>query len=203
MPTEKGNIRLRRKSIWPKFKMSYKKQSSIVFLLFIGIVAITVCSGCGYKVRSSVGSLPSGAQSIGIPTFKNLTTTYKIEQRITSAVIREMAQKTRSTVNSSNSGVDLVLLGEIYYVNSTPVVFGNDTNKSQTFGSAFMITVQMHVKLMRLKDSAVVWRNDDFLFTERYALNPNVKDFFSEDNPSLDRLAKNFAASLASSILDR
>jgi hypothetical protein len=56
---------------------------------------------------------------------------------------------------------------------------------------------------VRLKDSSVLWQNDDFLFRERYVLNSSVRDFFSEENPALERLARDFAASLASTILER
>lgn len=158
---------------------------------------------CGYRVRGSVGALPAEARSLGIPTFRNLTTQYKIEQLISRTVLREFSTRTRATVNSSASGVDLVLLGEIRNVSSGPVTFGTRTEDSQTTGTAFLVTVQLSVKLVRLSDSSVIWQNEDFLFRERYAINSDVQDFFSEENPALERLAKDFAASLASAVLHR
>jgi len=175
------------------------KHCLIGFAAVLGI--FLTFSACGYRVRSSVGKLPSEAQSLGIPTFRNMTTQFKIEQLISRAVLQEFSARTRSTVNSSGSGVDLVLLGEIYNVSSIPVTFGTQTG-SPTSGSAFLVTVQMNVRLMRLQDSSIVWQNNSFLFRERYVLNSDVRDFFSEENPALERLARNFAASLASSILD-
>jgi hypothetical protein len=163
---------------------------------------IAASGGCGYRVRSSVGPLPSKAQSIGIPTFQNLTTQYKIEQVITSAVLKEFSARTRSTVNSSSSGVDLVLVGEIREVSSFPVTFETQTAGAQTTGSAFLVSVRVSAKVVQLRDSNIIWQNEDFLFRERYVMNSNVRDFFSEEVPALDRLAKNFAASLASSILN-
>jgi len=110
--------------------------------------------------------------------------------------------RTRATVNSSGSGVDLVLLGEIKGVSSVPVTFTIQTDQ-QTYASGFLVTVQLGVKLMRLRDSSILWQNEDFLFRERYVLNGNVQDFFSEENPALERLAHSFAATLVSSILNR
>jgi hypothetical protein len=159
--------------------------------------------GCGYRVRSSVGTLPSEAHSLGIPTFLNFTTQYKMEQLISRAVLKEFSTRTRSTVNSSSSGVDLVLEGEIRDITSVPVLFGTLDERSQTTGSTFLITVRLNVHLKRLRDSSIIWKNENFLFRERYSLNSNVRDFFSEENPALERLARSFAASLASSILDR
>jgi hypothetical protein len=165
-------------------------------------IALLSCT-CGYHAHSAVAKLPFGIESLGIPTFRNLTSQYKIEQQITSAVLKEFTLRTRATVNSSNTDVDSVLLGEIRSVSSVPVTFGTQTVGSQTFGSAFLVTVQLSVKLMRLSDSTILWQNSDFLYIERYVLNADVRDFFSEENPALERLAKNLAASLASTIFDR
>jgi hypothetical protein len=162
-----------------------------------------ISAGCGYKVRSSVGKLPEGIGSLGIPTFRNLTTQYKVEQIISRAVLSEFSERTRARVSSSSSGVDAVLLGDIRSVSAVPVTFGTQTSGSQTFGSAFMVTVQIGARLVRTRDSVVIWQNEDFLYRERYVLNPNVRDFFSEENPALERLSKSFAAALAASILDR
>jgi hypothetical protein len=117
--------------------------------------------------------------------------------------LKEFSVRTRAAVDSSNSGVDMILLGEIRRVSSVPVTFGTQTSGSQTFGSAFLVELQLSVKLVRVRDSSVIWQNENFLFRERYVLNSNVRDFFSEENPALERLARGFAASLASSVLDR
>lgn len=154
--------------------------------------------GCGYRVKSAVRPLPDGVRSLGIPTFLNLTQQFRVEQQITRAVLEEFMARTRVPVNSRSTGVDAVLLGEIRSVSSSPVTFGADT-----FGSAFQVSVQLAVKLVRVRDGAVLWQNADFLFRERYAINTKVVDFFSEESPALDRLAREFAASLASTVLNR
>ncbi len=162
------------------------------------LVVFSLSPGCGYRVQSSVRSLPAGIGSLGIPTLKNSTSQYRIEQRITGALLREFSARTRAPVNSSTIGVDAVLLGEIRQVFSNPVTYANDA-----FGSAFVVTVQIAVRIVRTSDSAVLWENSDFLFTERYVLNKEVRNFFSEEGPALDRLSQDFARSLASTILSR
>jgi hypothetical protein len=166
----------------------------------VGILAtsLAVLAACGYRVQSSVKALPHGIQSLGIPVFTNLSQQYRLEQRITGAVLKEFSTRTRVPVNPSPTGVDAVLQGEIRTVNSSPVTFGSDT-----FGSAFLVTVQMAVKLVRVADSAVLWENNNFLYRERYVLNRSVGDFFFEENPALDRLARDFASSLVSTILNQ
>jgi hypothetical protein len=170
-------------------------------LLVLSLAA--ALGGCGYYVKSAAGRLPGGAESIGIPTFRNLTGEFKIEQTLTRALLREFASRTRGRVDSRDSGPDLVLLGEVKEVRAVPVTFGAQGSGAQTFGSAFQVTVRVGVRLVRQRDSAVVWENADFLFRERYLLNSDVRDFFAEDGPALERLANSFAASLAGVVLER
>jgi hypothetical protein len=185
--------------------MSIKTKKSCYFSqtirLSLLLCAILFCGACGYRVRGSVGKMPDGIESLGIPTFRNLTGQYRIEQIISSAVLKEFSLRTKVPVNSKNSGVDSVLMGEIISISSTPVTFGTQKVGSRTYGATFMISVKISAKLMRLKDSAVLWQNDGFLYREPYVLNANVRDFFSEENPALERLARDFAASLASTVL--
>ena len=171
--------------------------------LMLILCVMLICGGCGYRVRGSVGKLPEGIQSLGIPTFRNLTGQYRIEQIISSAVLKEFSLRTKVPVNSNSTGVDSVLMGDIVHISSTPVTFGTQKVGSQTYGATFMISVQISAKLVRLKDSTILWQNDSFLFREPYVLNANVRDFFSEENPALERLAQHFAASLASIVLNR
>ena len=161
------------------------------------IFALLILSGCGYRVRSAVGQLPDGAESIGIPTFRNLTNEPEIEQILTRAILREFSARTRGRVNSSGTNADLVLLGEVKDVTAVPVTFGLQDSGERTFSSAFQVTVRIGAKLVRQRDSAVVWENEDFIFRERYLLNLDVRDFFTGDNPAFERLARNFASELA------
>ena len=164
--------------------------------LLLGL-AVTVAA-CGYKVQSSVRSLPAGINSLGIPTFNNSTSQYRIEQRVTAAVLKEFSERTRVPVDSKKSGVDAVLLGDIRLISSSPVTYAADA-----YGSAFVVTVHVAVKLVRTSDSSVLWENPGFLFTERYVLTNKVANYFPEEGPALDRLSHDFAASLASTILSR
>jgi len=164
----------------------------------VAVLLASLASGaCGYRVAGAVKKMPTGIQSFGIPPFRNLSPTYRIEQRLTAAVLREFSTRTRCIVRPEAAGMDAVLIGEVRTVSSSPVTFGADT-----FGSAFVVTVQVSAKLVRTSDAKVLWENPDFLFRERYVLNGRVSDFFSEEGPALDRLARDFAASLASTVLN-
>ena len=153
-------------------------------------------------MRSAVGRLPGGAESIGIPTFRNLTGEPEIEQVMTRAILREFTARTRARINSSDSDADLVLFGEVNEVTAVPVTFGAQNSGERTFSSAFQITVRIGAKLVRQRDSTVIWENENFIFRERVLLNSDVRDFFAEDNPAFERLARNMASSLAGAVID-
>ena len=176
----------------------YKFHRICVYLKIALILTALLFPGCGYHVRSAVGRLPDGAESIGIPTFKNLTAEPEIEQILTRALLREFAARTRGRVDSGDSGADLVLLGEVKDVSAVPVTFGAQNSGELTFSSAFQITVRIGAKLVRRRDHAVVWENENFVFRERYLLDSDVRNFFAGDHPAFERLSRNFAASLAS-----
>lgn len=161
-------------------------------------VLLLLISSCGYRVTPSIKTLPAGIKSLGIPTFKNLTQQFRLEQMMTSAILKEFAARTRASVNSKSSGVDAVLVGEIHSISSSPIAFGTE----DSFGTTFLVTVQVGAKLVRLKDSSIIWENSNYLFRERYVLNSEVSNFFSEENPALERLTREFAGALTSTILN-
>lgn len=172
---------------------------------FVFLILLTQClalaafaTGCGYRVTSSVKNLPAGIHSLGIPTFKNDTREFQIEQQITAAVLKEFSIRTRVPVSSASAGVDAVLQGEIKGLSANATAFGTDA-----FASAFLVTVEVSVKLVRVKDNAVLWENPSMAFRGQYVLNSQVTQFFSEENAAIDRVARDFAASLASTILSR
>ena len=171
--------------------------------LLLALALSAPVAGCGYRLAGSMGRLPGGAQSLGIPTLRNLTNQHGIEQTLTAALLEEFSLRTPGRVDSRPTGADAVLMGEIVEITSTPVTFGTEQAGSRTFGTSFVVTVRSSVRLVRPDDSAVLWQNTDLVFRERYALNPSIADFFSEENPALERLARAFASSVAGAVLER
>jgi len=169
-----------------------------MLLRALSISLLLFPAACGYRLVSAVQILPGGVRSLGIPTFINTTRQYKLEQVITEAVLQEFFLRTRVPVNSDASGVDAVFQGVIRDMRSSPVSFDKEG-----FASEFLVTVQISAKLVRVRDGAVLWQNPDFVYQNRYVLNSRVTEFFSEENAALGRLARDFAASLASTVLTR
>ena len=75
--------------------------------LWLAVLAAPLAAvGCGYHVAGHASSLPSEWTDIAIPAFKNDTTTYRIEQRMTEAVIREFITRTKYRVVQDPKSAD-------------------------------------------------------------------------------------------------
>ena len=48
----------------------------------------------------------------------------------------------------------------------------------------------------------IVYENSDFLFREEYAISTDIPSFFEEQGPALDRLSRDFAGALVSTLLE-
>lgn len=150
--------------------------------------------GCGYRLANS--KLNSGeGQTIAVPTFTNRTTTYRIEQRLTEAVRRELIRRTRFKVSPEATG-DVVMAGEVLSYAAIPIIFNE-----QGRGSSYSILVDVNVRLTNSKTGAVMFQNERWTFRDVFELAQNSGEFVPEDTVALERLARRFASSLIASVL--
>lgn len=158
------------------------------------ILVFLLTSGCGYRLASP--QLNNGAgRSIAVPTFANKTTTYRIEQRLTEEVRRELLRRTRFKVVPDNTG-DVVMTAEVLNYNAIPVLFNQ-----QGRGSAYTILVDLSVRVTETQTGKVLFRNDRFTFREVFELAQTSAEFVPEDTAAQDRLARRFASSLVASVM--
>jgi outer membrane lipopolysaccharide assembly protein LptE/RlpB len=155
-------------------------------------------SGCGYHVAGHAAHLPESWKTIAVPALVNRTPRYRIEQRLTDATIRELLARTSYRVVQDESAADAVLRGEITAIESSPVLFDPVSGQVTTL----LVTVHTSVRLVERATQKVVYRNDNFVFREEYQVTTDVKSFFEEQDPALQRLARDFAARLVSGILE-
>ena len=155
-------------------------------------------AGCGYHVAGHASQLPSEWTEIAIPAFKNDTTTYRIEQRMTQAVIREFVTRTKYRIVQDPAAADAVLHGEVVSIETDPVLFEATTGEVTTM----LVTVHTKVELIDSKTEKPVYKNDDMIFRDEYQISTDVKSFFQEENPALDRMSRDLASHLVSNVLE-
>jgi outer membrane lipopolysaccharide assembly protein LptE/RlpB len=166
---------------------------------FLGLAAVTLLfSGCGYHVAGNSAHLPADWKSIAVPAFTNDTTNYRIEQKFTEAVIREFLARTKFHVTSDPESSDAILHGEVVSLETAPVLFNATTGEVTTM----LVTVHTKVDLVDNRTQKPVYENKDIVFRSEYQISPDVKSFFEEQDPAVDRLSRDLASHIVSSVLE-
>jgi hypothetical protein len=148
--------------------------------------------GCGYRVAGRANASPATMQTIAVPAFENRTSTYRIEQRLTSAVVHELLVNTRNRVVSNPDDADAILRGVVLRIGGGAVVFDQATGRATTI----LVTVTMQARLEDRASGGVLYRNDNFVFREPYEISTDLPSFFEESGPAMDRVSRDFARRL-------
>jgi outer membrane lipopolysaccharide assembly protein LptE/RlpB len=162
------------------------------------LILILACTGCGYHTAGHTNNLPASLQSIDVPTFKNETSRFKVEQQVTAAVVRELLTRTRYNVRSNEKigDADAVLRGTITGYNQGPVVRDPATGHASA-----LLNVRVKITLIDQKTKKVLYDNAEFVYREQYEISGQGSTYFDESSAGVDRLSRSLAASLVSGIL--
>lgn len=169
------------------------------------IVLLTAASSvaCGYALAGRGNTLPSNVRVIGVPTFVNESTTPEVEREISDAVRQEFASRGSLRAVPDEQGVDAVLRGTVTNVHVQPM---NLNSAGQA--TRYQLSVTARVEFINLlDDDAVLWSNPNARYSEDYDVPPGTTAadpaaFFRQDVNALQRVARNFARSVVTSILE-
>jgi len=164
-------------------------------LVFVAFVA----PSCGYHVAGRGNALPQEWKVIAIPALKNITSNYRIEQRFTQALVREMISRTKYRVVPEEKGADAVLEGEISSLETTPVLFDPVTTRA----TLMLVSISLRVRLMDRASGKPAYQNSNLVFRSEYEIATDIPSFFQEEGPGLDRMARDFARTVVSSLLEK
>jgi len=163
----------------------------------LALVALTF-AGCGYHVAGHNDALPHEIHVIAVPALENATTSYRIEQRFTSATVHEFLAKTPYKIVSNPAAGDAVLRGKILSLEAVPLLFDTTSGRATTM----LVTVKCEVSLTQTANEKVLYHTDNFIFRNQYELSTNVTSFFEEQDPALDRMARDFATRLVAAVTE-
>jgi outer membrane lipopolysaccharide assembly protein LptE/RlpB len=167
----------------------------------VELIAIAVAmsvAGCGYHVAGASSSLPKSIHVIAVLALENKTTSYRIEQKLTAATIHEFLARTQYKIVSNAADGDAVLRGKVLSLEAIPLLFDTTSGRATTM----LVTVKCEVTLTDSATSKVLYHNDNFLFRNEYEISTDVKSFFEEQDPALDRLAQDFAMRLVAAVIE-
>src|SRR6184192_2787298 len=160
-------------------------------------LALTL-AGCGYHLAGRSSSLPKSIHVIAVPALENKTTSYRIEQRLTTATVHEFLAKTSYRVVPDPANGDAVLRGKVLSLEAVPLLFDTSTGRATTM----LVTVKCEVSFEERDTGKILYHTDNFLFRNQYEISTDVKSFFEEQDPALDRLAQDFAARLVAAVTE-
>ncbi len=160
------------------------------------VAALAVAAGCGYRLRGTGSSLPPGIRTVSVPVFKNLTTRYELDVKLTRAVIDELVARGQVAVGADPAAADAVLEGEITGFTANPVGF---TGAGQA--DRYTLTVTAKVTLKERATAKALFTNPAFIYQQEYSVPPGTS-FESVQTEAIDKIAGKFARSLVVSILE-
>ena len=162
------------------------------------VTVLLFLTGCGYHTAGHVVQLPQSVKTIAVPPFKNETSTYRIEQRLTASVVREFTTRTHyHIVNDASDDADAVLSGTVLSTTASPLAYDTSSGRA----ASVLIVVSMRVSLTDRKGK-ILYQNPAYLFREQYEVSQDLQSLFEEDSPAFRRLSQDFARTLVSNILE-
>jgi outer membrane lipopolysaccharide assembly protein LptE/RlpB len=155
-------------------------------------------AGCGYHTAGHSVILPENVRTLAIPAFVNQSQTYRIEQTLTAAVVREFTTRTHYQIlHDANEAADATLSGTILTTSSSPLTYDSRTGRAESI----LVVVSMKVSLVD-RQGKILFQNPSYVFREQYQVSQELSSFFEEDSPALGRLSRDFAQTLVSNVLE-
>lgn len=176
-----------RKSSWNSARLA------AWLLLSVGLLA-----GCGYRMAGQASQVPAHVKVIAVLPFRNESTWMRLEQKLTAAVMQEFIHRTRYQITSAEAGADAVLTGRVVSATTAAALFDTTTGRA----SVVRVTVVAAVELRDTESKEILFSNANYVFREEYEITSDLDSFFEERSPALDRLARDFGATLVSAVLE-
>jgi outer membrane lipopolysaccharide assembly protein LptE/RlpB len=186
-----------------EWRVASGERSQRILALAIVAVSVTV-AGCGYHVAGRSDSLPKSIHVIAIPALENKTTSYRIEQRLTTATVHEFLAKTSYRVVPDPANGDAVLRGKVLTLEAVPLLFDTATGRATTM----LVTMRCEITFEERETGKILYHTDNFIFRNQYEIStdvadPNsIKNFFEEQDPALDRMARDFAERVVAAVME-
>jgi hypothetical protein len=131
--------------------VAYVARPAMVSRVLIGAVAMAA-AGCGYHFAAQGSGLPPQAKTIYVEKFGNRTRATGINDEFMRYVEDEIANHKRLELVESPGAADLVLSGNIVYINSLPVAFNSASEPT-----IYSETISADASLLDAHDHKVIW----------------------------------------------
>lgn len=142
--------------------------------------------------------LPPHIKTVAVPAFQNSALRYKIEHRFTQAVMDELIHRGRGLrVQSDREGADAVVEGIIKSYS-----FGGVLLDDKGRARIFEVTITAAVTVRDQTQNRILYDNQNFVFRGEYEFANDPRNFFNEEDPVIQRMARSFAESVVSTMIN-
>lgn len=152
-----------------------------------------------YKPVTSSG-LPKDIKIIAVPAFQFEAQgmRYRVESRFTEAVSKEIIRRGNGIkVQGSRAGADAVVEGNIRDFSFSGVLLDN-----QGRARIYEVTIVAAVTIRDLRQNKVIYDNQNLVFRDSFEFSEDPRSFFNEEDPAVERMARAFAESVVSTIVN-
>ena len=142
--------------------------------------------------------LPSRIKTVAVPAFQNNALRFKIEHRFTEAVMTELIRRGHGLrVQSEREGADAVIDGIVKSFGFSGVLLDNKGR-----ARVFEVTISAAVTVRDQHDNRVLYDNQNFVFRGEFEFADDPRNFFNEEDPAVQRMARSFAESIVSTLIN-
>lgn len=164
--------------------------------IFIVIVTCLFFLQCGYYLRGTGSFLPSHIKTVNIPMFKNSTTRFELDLKLTHSVIDELVARGKVEIAKDVKSADAVLIGEIVSYRAIPIAVSREASADR-----YNIIVVTSITFKDLVTNKVIFSNPNFRYQTEYEV-PEGTDFETMESEALDSIAIKYARSLVTNVLE-
>ncbi|MBK9154494.1 MAG: hypothetical protein IPM25_09820 [Chloracidobacterium sp.] len=168
---------------------------SVLLFLLVFVIGFTDC----YKPVTNSG-LPKHIKNIAVPAFQfeARALRYRVATRFAEAVGKEVIKRGSGLkVQGTTTGADAVIEGTIRDFSFTGVLLDRDGR-----ARVYEITIVAAVTIKDLKENKVLYDNQNLVFRDSFEFSSDPRTFFNEEDPAVDRMARAFAESVVSTIVN-
>ncbi len=164
----------------------------------LALVPLTFLISCGYHVSGHADLLPKTIHTIAIPAFGNGTNQYKVSDRLAAAITREFISRTRYGITADPEHADAILSGAVVSFFSYPTIFDPATGRA----TGVIVFLTMQVSLREKATGKILFNRPNMQVRERYEISIDPKVYFDENETAMERLSRDAARTVVSSILE-
>ena len=169
-----------------------------IIILAAVILTVSGFTEC-YKPVTNSG-LPKNIKTIAVPAFQFEVrgARYRVESRFTEAVINEIIRRGRGLeVQGTRENADAVVEGTIRDFSFSGVLLDR-----QGRARVYEVTIVSAVTIRDVKANKILYDNQNFIFRDSFEFSEDPRSFFNEEDPAVERMARAFAESVVSTIIN-